>query len=232
MCGRFTLTKFPDEWKDALELDDFELPAPRYNVAPGQYILTIIRDAEHPRPIPQLLHWGLLPSWVKDKGTTTRPINARSETAAEKPYFRAAVRHRRCLVPADGFFEWSGKGPDRRPYYFQRKDKEPFAIAGLWEHWEGPGEEQIDSCTLLTTRPNALVQPLHHRMPVILDVEHFKLWLDHDAQSVKDIEYLFAPYPAEAMIVTPVSRRVNSPRHDDRQCLFPEADERGGFNHG
>ena len=222
MCGRFTLTRFPDEWKEALAMDDFELPAPRYNVAPGQYILTIIRDAEHPRPIPQLLHWGLLPAWVKDPKTTTRPINARAETVGEKPYFRGAIRHRRCLVPADGFFEWSGNGPDRRPFYFQRKDKQPFAIAGLWEHWAGPGDELIDSCTLLTTQPNELLKRYHHRMPVILDIPHFQRWLDPSAQSVKDIAHLLTPYPADAMIATPVSRRVNSPANDDQQCLFPD----------
>lgn len=225
MCGRFTLTRFPDEWQEALDLDEFKMPEPRYNVAPGQYILTIIRDAEHPKPIPQLLNWGLLPSWVKDSKTHTRPINARSETVAEKPYFRAAVRHRRCLIPADGFFEWSGKGQARKPYYFQLKSKQPFAFGGLWEHWEGPGEEMIDSCTILTTQPNPLVKPLHHRMPVILDPRHFQLWLDSDIQTVKDIRHLFAPYPAEAMMVTPVSRRVNNPRHDDERCLFPEEEQ-------
>lgn len=223
MCGRFTLTRLSGEWQAALDMEPFGLPEPRYNVAPGQYILTILRDPEHARPIPQLLSWGLLPAWVKDPKALSRPINARVETVAEKPFFRGAIRHRRCLIPADGFFEWSGKGAERRPYYFQMRDEAPFAFGGLWEHWQGPGDELIDTCTILTTTPNALVKPLHHRMPLIVTREHYPLWLNPGAQSVKDVAPLFVPYPAEAMKVSAVSRRVNSVAHDDPACLLPEA---------
>ena len=222
MCGRFTLTAFPDEWTELLDLPDFEIPAARYNVAPGQPILTILRDAEHRNPLPQMLHWGLLPHWAKESTGMQRPINARSETAAEKPFFRSAMRHRRCLVPADGFFEWSGKGSSRRPYYFRMRNKQPFALGAIWDHWHGPGDELIDSCAILTTRPNAVLKPIHHRMPVILDADSFKLWLDPEVQSVKDVQHLMQPYAPDEMEAIPVSTHVNSPRNDDEQCLFPE----------
>jgi putative SOS response-associated peptidase YedK len=220
MCGRFTLTRFPDEWTEALDMPEFKIPEPRYNVAPGQYILTIMRDAEAPHPIPQLLFWGLLPAWMKDAKDAHRPINARAETAAEKPMFRAAMRHRRCLIPADGFFEWAGRGHARRPYYFTRRDGMPFAMAGIWEHWEHRETgEMIDSCAILTTSPNAVVKPIHHRMPVILDAGSFACWLDPQVQSANAVQHLLVPYPPETMRAMPVSTRVNSPRHDDADCI-------------
>jgi len=219
MCGRFTLTRFPDEWSALLELPPFSPQPPRYNIAPSQYILTILRDPESPRPMAQLLVWGLLPAWAKDKNAAQRAINARAETAAEKPTFRAALRHRRALIPVDGFYEWSGTGANRHPYYFQMWDGRPFAIAGLWEHWEGPAGEMIDSCALLTTVPNALIAPLHHRMPVILAPDQFRRWLDPNVQSGRDLTPMLTPFPAEAMRVTRVSRRVNSVAHDDPACI-------------
>ncbi|MCE9615493.1 MAG: SOS response-associated peptidase [Lentisphaerae bacterium] len=219
MCGRFTLTRFPDEWTELLEMPGFDPPKPRYNVAPGQYILTILRDPEIPHPIPQLLFWGLLPAWVKDPATVSRPINARAETVADKPYFRAAIRHRRCLIPADGFFEWAGAGATRRPYYFQMKDEQPFAMAGLWERWQSPRDELVDSCTILTTTPNDVVKPYHHRMPVILAPQDFKSWMDPGVQSHRAVAHLLKPFPADTMKATPVSRRVNNARQDDSGCV-------------
>jgi len=225
MCGRFTLTRFPDEWTELLDLPDFEIPDARYNVAPGQHILTIIRDPEHKNPLPQMLHWGLLPHWAKDSKQMQRPINARSESAAAKPFFRSAMRHHRCLIPADGFFEWADKGAKRRPYYFRMRDKSPFALGGLWDRWHGPGDELIDSCAILTTGPNSVLKPYHHRMPVILDTKDFKTWLNPDIQSATDVEHLMTPYDPEVMEAVPVSTYVNSPRNDDEQCLLPEMDE-------
>jgi putative SOS response-associated peptidase YedK len=222
MCGRFTLTRFPDEWIELLEMPGFDPPKPRYNVAPGQYILTILRDPEVPHPLAQLLFWGLLPAWVKDPKAVSRPINARAETVAEKPYFRAAIRHRRCLIPADGFFEWTGAGAERRPYYFQMQDERPFALAGLWERWQGPREELVDSCTIPTTTPNAIVKPYHHRMPVIVEPAHFKRWLDPAVQSYRDVADLLVPHPPAAMKATPVSRKVNNARRDDEGCVQGE----------
>ncbi|MDA0576957.1 MAG: SOS response-associated peptidase [Verrucomicrobia bacterium] len=224
MCGRFTLTRMPGEWAELLDMPGFDPPKPRYNVAPGQYILTILRDPEVSHPILQLLFWGLLPAWVKDPKDATRPINARAETVAEKPYFRAAIRHRRCLIPADGFFEWSGTGAQRRPIYFQMADERPFAMAGIWERWQGPRDELIDSCTILTTTPNPVVKPHHHRMPVILDPAHFKTWLDPSEQSARAVAHLLAPYPPATMKATPVSRRVNSAARDDAGCVQRELD--------
>jgi len=222
MCGRFTLTRFPDEWTELLDLPDFETPDARYNVAPGQHILTIIRDPEHKNPLPQMLHWGLLPHWAKDSKSAQRPINARCETAATKPFFRSAMRHHRCLVPADGFFEWAGKGAKKRPYYFRMRDKAPFALGGIWDRWHGKNDELVDSCAILTTEPNSLLKSYHHRMPVILNSEHFKLWLDPDVQTSKDVEHLMKPYDPKVMEAIAVSTYVNSPRNDDEQCLFPE----------
>lgn len=219
MCGRYTLTQYPSGWTELLGMPGFEPPKPRHNVAPGQYVLTILRDPEIAHPIPQMLQWGLLPAWVKDRHGAHRPINARAETAAEKPCFRAALRHRRCLIPADGFFEWTGTGTARRPIYFQMKDEAPFALAGLWERWQGPGDEWIDSCAILTTTPNAVVGQFHHRMPVILDPEHVVRWLDPSTQTARGIKDLLGPYAADAMKASPVSRRVNSAANDDSACL-------------
>ncbi len=206
MCGRFTLTRFPDGWAALLALPGFEKPKPRGNISPGEYILTVLRDPEIAHPIPQMLFWGFLPAWVKDAKSVSRPINARAETAAEKPYFRAAIRHRRCLIPADGFFEWSGERGQRRKHYFQMRDEQPFALAGIWERWQGPGDELIDSCAILTTTPNAVVKPVHDRMPVIIRQEDFALWLDPHAQSHRTVAHLLAPHPAEAMKEAPVGR--------------------------
>ena len=209
---------------ELLDLPDFEIPDARFNIAPGQPILTIIRDPEHKTPLPQMLHWGLLPHWAKDARGAQRPINARSETAAQKPFFRSAMRHHRCIIPADGFFEWAGKGAVRRPYYFRMRNKQPFALAGIWDRWQSPEDEMVDSCAILTTSPNAVLKPIHHRMPVILDTDKFKLWLDPEVQEVKRVEHLMQPYAPDNMEAVPVGTYVNNPRNDDEQCLFPESE--------
>jgi len=147
-------------------------------------------------------------------------INARSETAAAKPAFRAALRRRRCLVPADGFYEWQRREGRKQPYHMRRRDGAPFALAGLWERWEGP-DGAIDSCALLTTAANELMRPIHDRMPVILDPQTFDLWLDPSMQDVERVQSLLRPYPAEAMIAYPVSPMVNNARNDNPQCVLP-----------
>jgi putative SOS response-associated peptidase YedK len=169
-----------------------------------------------------MLKWGLIPFWAKDPGIGSRMINARSETAAGKPSFRAAFRRRRCLVLADGFYEWQKVEGGKQPHYIRLADGGPFAIAGLWEHWEGPDESVIQSCTLLTTGPNDLLRPLHNRMPVILDAGDYDLWLDLEVQDAEKVQPLLRPFSPEAMDAYPVSRWVNRPQNDDPRCIVAE----------
>ncbi len=220
MCGRFSLRRLPEAWQDTLGLGSVSGLKPRYNIAPGQPVLAVAHDEEENRNLLRYFDWGLLPSWQADD--RHRPINARAETAHLKPYFRAAMRHRRCLVPADGFYEWSGRGPGRRPYYFQMSDAEPFAFAGLWEHWEGPQGEHRDTLAILTTTPNDLVSPLHHRMPVILDQHNFQRWIDPALQSAAEVQDLLHPQPAERMQVMAVTPYVNNPLNEGPTCVQPD----------
>ena len=230
MCGRFTLID-PEQ---ALTVQ-FNMPAipglkPRYNIAPSQPVLAV-------RPAPKggdreavLLTWGLVPFWAKDPAIGARLINARAETVAEKPAFRAAFRRRRCLVLADGFYEWQrpvGGQEGRQPYYVRLREGRPFAFAGLWEHWEGADGSVIESCTLLTTAANDLLRAVHNRMPVILSPPNYDLWLDTTAQAGDRLKSLLHPYPPEEMEAYAVSRWVNNPRNDDPRCIEPLAQQPG-----
>jgi putative SOS response-associated peptidase YedK len=214
MCGRFTLTASPEAISEAFP--DVEVPgdlAPRYNVAPTQPIAVIANST------PNLLDhyvWGLIPHWVDDPKIGSRMINARSETLAEKPSFRVAYRRRRCLVLADGFFEWKKvTGQEKKqPMYLKVASREVFAFAGLWESWHSPLGDQVLSCTIITTEPNTLVEPIHNRMPVILAPEDYDLWLDRAERPPEDLQPLLKPYPADDMFAYPVSREVNKPGND------------------
>jgi len=220
MCGRFTLEKSIGNLGSLFQVRGVaELPE-RYNIAPTQPIVAIRQaEAGEEREL-VLLRWGLIPAWAKEPAALPLLINARSETAAAKPAFRAALRRRRCLVPADGFYEWQRREGRKQPYHMRRRDGAPFALAGLWERWEGP-DGAIDSCALLTTASNALMRPIHDRMPVILDPQSFDLWLDPRMQDVERVQSLLRPYPAEAMIAYPVSAMVNNARNDNPQCVLP-----------
>jgi putative SOS response-associated peptidase YedK len=219
--------------KDVVELFDIALSAgepvnewrARFNIAPSQPLAAVRFDAERNGRALAWLQWGLVPPWADDPSSGNRLINARAETAATKPAFREAFRHRRCLVPADGFYEWKRQGDSKQPYYIRLKDDSPFAFAGLWEHWRR-GELEIESCTILTTDANELVSPLHNRMPVIIEPADFKQWLDPLAQDPKLVEPLLVTYPADEMIAYPVSRVVNSPRVDAPECIEPAALEK------
>ena len=167
------------------------------------------------------LRWGLVPSWARDTAIGNRLINARAETAAEKPAFRAAFRSRRCLIVADGFYEWQRAGNRKQPYFFHLRDDRPFAFAGLWEVWETPDRSRVESCTLLTTVANGLVRPIHDRMPVILAAADYTPWLDAGVEEPKRLASLLGPYPSEAMAADPVGPRVNSPGNDDPGCIEP-----------
>jgi putative SOS response-associated peptidase YedK len=181
-------------------------------------VLTLIDAQEHRA---EFLRWGLIPSWAKDPGIGDRMINARAETVAEKPSFRRALQKRRCLVLADGFYEWRKEGKKKTPLHIALKSHEPFGFAGLWETWKPPTGETIHSCTIITTTPNALMESIHNRMPVILTREAEALWLDRRVEDPQALLPLLAPYPAEAMDAYVVSPLVNSPRNDTSACIEP-----------
>lgn len=221
MCGRFTLITPAEALAEQFQL--FEIPslAPRYNIAPTQPVAVVRQVPGDGQRELVLLRWGLVPFWAKDPGIGARMINARSETVADKPAFRAAFRRRRCLVPADGFYEWQRLERGKQPFYVRLRDEKPFALAGLWEHWEGPDETTVNSCTLLTTEPNDLIRPVHSRMPVILAPKDYDLWLDPGVQKAELLRPLLRPYPSEGMLAYPVSTWVNKPKNDSPRCIEP-----------
>jgi len=167
------------------------------------------------------MRWGLIPAWVKEPGEFSTLINARSETAAQKPSFRAAMKYRRCLVPADGFYEWAGQKGKKHPFHIHREDGQPIAFAGLWEHWLGAGGSEMESVTILTTEANANVAPIHERMPVIIDPDDFDAWLDCDRLSVEDVQELLCPVPDGILEAVEVGRRVNNPENDEPDVMKP-----------
>lgn len=217
MCGRYTVRGI----LPVAELFGVVMPpefVPRYNVAPTQDV-PVVRAAEGSGRRADLLRWGLVPSWAKDPAVGNRMINARAETAAEKPAFRDAMKRRRCLVAADGFYEWRpdpAGGKRKQPHFIRMRGDRPFAIAGLWERW-GQGGEELESFTILTTSANELVSPIHDRMPVIIAPADFDRWLDPSVAAT-DVQGLLAPFPADEMEAYPVSTRVNSPSNDDAEC--------------
>lgn len=221
MCGRFTQKSPPRKVTEKFGVGEVPPLVERFNVAPAQTVLAI-REGGAGREA-AFFKWGLVPRWAKDPAVGSKLINARSETVAEKPSFREAFRRRRCLVPADGFFEWSRRGGRKRPYYFRLEDGEPFAIAGLWERWEGDGGP-LETCTLLTTEANGLLAPYHDRMPVILRPEDYEPWLSAGAGHVEALGTLLRPYPPEEMAAREVSPLVNNPANDDPRCVEPVAD--------
>jgi putative SOS response-associated peptidase YedK len=221
MCGRYTLTTSVEALAEEFGLTG-PLPevSPSYNVAPTQEVAAVLVEDGERRL--RMLRWGLVPSWAKDPEIGSRMINARSETAPEKPSFRKAFRERRCLIPADGFYEWQKTNNGKQPFYIRMEDGSPFAFAGLWESWGGDGEE-IRSCAILTTDPNELLAPIHDRMPAILHPEDYGQWLDPDVREVDLLSSLLLSYPEDTMEAYPVSRRVNSPANDEPSCVEPAA---------
>jgi putative SOS response-associated peptidase YedK len=220
MCGRFTLTTTPEEVARHFDLDEIPLLSPRFNVAPGQPIASISLAAEGGRRVLAFRRWGLIPAWAKDPRIGSRMINARFETAAEKPSFRSAFRKRRCLVSADGFYEWAARtGAPKQPHHIALPERRCFAIAGLWESWRDPEGASLESCTLLTTSANAKLRAVHDRMPVILDPGDYAAWLDPRLSDAAWLSRIALGAPAEALEVHAVGRRVNDPRFDDAACL-------------
>jgi putative SOS response-associated peptidase YedK len=224
MCGRFTLTVSPEELQAAFP--NFTIPGdlpPSYNIAPSQPIPVILNNGEEKL---DFVTWGLIPFWTKpDKVGKFALINARSETAAEKASFKTPFRRRRCLILADGFFEWSksSSGKSKTPYFITLKDQSPFAFAGLWDSWNSPEGDSIKTGCILTTTPNDLVKPIHDRMPVILPKDQYQTWLSPDEVKPEMIQPLMIPYPANEMQAYPVSTFVNSPKNNSPQCIQASA---------
>ncbi len=220
VCGRFTLTLDPGELQELLELGPFiHLHQPRFNIAPSQPI-PIVRDVQK-RAI-ELYLWGLVPFWADDPKIGYKMINARAETVHEKPSFRAAFKYRRCLILADGFFEWHApeKGQAKTPYYFKLNNDMPFTFAGLYEHWQSPDGGELHTCAIITCPPNELVGKYHNRMPVMLDNQDRWSWVDPESSSA-ELRGLLKPFPADMMKGFPVSRAVNDPKQDRPEILEP-----------
>lgn len=224
MCGRYTLTVDASVLATLFDLEPLFEIEPRYNVAPSQPV-PIVRTGPEGKREWATVRWGLIPSWAKDAKIGNRLINARAETAADKPSFRSAYKHRRCLVPADGFYEWVKTDGGKRPHHIRFADRRPFAFAGLWERWTPADGDSVESCTILTTRPNSLVSDLHDRMPVILDPERFGGWIGKGPLSPDAAEAVLIPHPADGMEAVPVSSRVNSPKNDGPECLEPVGEQ-------
>jgi putative SOS response-associated peptidase YedK len=221
MCGRFSLVADPNELRARFAwLNVPDQIRPRYNVAPTQPVAVVANDGTNRL---DYYVWGLIPFWAKDPSIGNRMINARAETLSEKPAFKAAYRHRRCLVLADGFFEWRSD-PSRKsktPMHIRLKNGQPFAFAGLWERWSPPDGSEVLSCTIITTQPNDLMSSIHNRMPVILSEDDYPIWLDPGNEDTTQLQGLLKPYPSEEMIAYPVSTLVNNPANDLAACIQP-----------
>jgi putative SOS response-associated peptidase YedK len=221
MCGRFTLTLNAARIAARFGVPLPQSYKPRYNIAPTQEVLALIADALGRRV--ENVRWGLIPHWAKDPKIAQKLMNARAETLFEKPSFRDAVRRRRCLILADGFYEWRKTPQGRRvPVYVRLKSQEPFGFAGLWETWSSPDGQTLKTCTIITTEPNELIKPIHDRMPVIVPREFEDVWLDPTPKAREELERVLRPYRAEELELFEVSSLVNSPTNDGPECIQPE----------
>lgn len=220
MCGRFTRKESFQQIAEQLGLKVLPQLKPRYNIAPSQLVACVRTNPESQERECVELKWGLVPSWAKDPSIDNKMINARAETVAEKPSFRKAFKQQRCLVLADGFYEWKREGKAKQPYYIRFKDHRLFAFAGLWERWEKQ-DPALDTCALITTAPNALMEPIHNRMPVIFSEQSYASWLNPSLNNTIYLSGLLGPYTPEEMEGSPVSQMVNNPRNDGPECVLP-----------
>lgn len=220
MCGRFTLTVDPAELQDFAEFAFPNQFAPRFNIAPTQPVLAIPNDSKNKA---DFFLWGLIPSWAKDPTIANKLINARGETLAEKPSFRGGYKYKRCLILADGFYEWKTVAGSKTkiPHFIHTQDRQPFAFAGLWDEWQSPDGGALRTCTIITTAPNELMSALHNRMPVILDKSDYAEWLDPSPRKPETLQHLIKSYPSEKMAAYPVSTLVNVPTNDRAECVVP-----------
>ncbi len=219
MCGRYTLRASPQQIAIVFHFDAAGEWRPRYNIAPTQ-IAPVVRASAGGKPEYAELRWGLIPSWASDRSIASQMINARSETAATKPAFREAMRRRRCLIPADGFYEWQKQGKQKQPYFIHRSDEAPFAFAGVWESWLDEKHQPLETFTILTTVANDQLRPLHERMPVILREENYSEWLDPELTDAKSLEPLLSVQPP-SLVLQPIGTHVNSVANDDATCIAP-----------
>jgi putative SOS response-associated peptidase YedK len=222
MCGRYRLSRRKQLVEEYFGTDESQHEwSPRYNIAPTQPVPVIRQNPKEPVREVSLVRWGLIPAWAKDSSTAARMINARSETAASKPAFRDALKSRRCLIPADGFYEWKRTGKAKQPYCFEVNEGELFAFAGIWDRWRDASGKTIETCSILTTTPNAVTSTVHDRMPVILDPDCYDLWLDPGMREVAVASEMLKPFDARLMRSYPVSSRINSVANDDEECSAP-----------
>jgi len=219
MCGRFRLSRSDKEIRDRFGVaeDHFDW-TPRYNIAPTQQVAVIRQDPAQPVRRMNALRWGLVPHWAQDAAIGARMINARSETAAEKPSFQDAFRRRRCILPADGFYEWKREEAGKQPYHFGLADDSLFALAGLWDRWHTPDGQILETCAILTAAANPLMAPIHDRMPCILRDEDLELWLEPSFSQLPQLSVMLAPYDPARMKAFLVSTHVNQVRNDDPEC--------------
>lgn len=220
MCGRFTLELSSETLKVIFGVSPFENIPPRYNVAPTQMVLVLRNDPDSNRQL-SYMKWGLIPHWAKGASIGNHMINARSETVDQKSAFKNALKDRRCIIPASGFYEWQKVGTKKQPYYITLKDGSPMLFAGLWDRWTSPEGIVVESCTILTTNSNELVSPLHDRMPVILDMKDIDRWLDCHVTEPAKLKALLTTHQSESMQLFPVSNMVNSPKNDEARCIEP-----------
>lgn len=213
MCSRYSLTSPPEAVRSYFGTFNLEEFPPRYNIAPTQPVLIVRNDLRHERGS-TLVRWGLIPSWVKDPGAFATIINARAETAAEKPSFRAALRHRRCLVPTDGFYEWTGEKGAKQPHLIRPKGGGLMGMAGIWEHWLGADGSELETVAILTVAANATMQAIHDRMPAILPADAFDTWLDCRSGSATLAIAMLEPARNDLLEIIPVSRSLNNPRNE------------------
>ena len=228
MCGRFTLRAPASVVAEQFALFEVDPFTPRFNIAPSQPVAVVRSGADLSARRKRHLawiRWGLIPHWAKDASVGNRMINARAESVLEKPAYRSAFVQRRCLIVADGFYEWQKAGSVKRPFFFHLRDDRPFAFAALWESWKAPDNARIESCTLLTTNPNPIVAPIHDRMPVILAPRDYDRWLDATLPKADSLLSLLGPYGGEELVAYPVSPYVNSPPHDDARCIERVAEQ-------
>ena len=218
MCSRYSLTAPPEAVRHLFGYEPFEDFPPRYNIAPTEPVLTVLNGQSGARE-PRLMRWGLIPSWVKDPRQFSTLINARAETAAEKPSFRGPMRHRRCLIPATGFYEWTGKPRAKIPHLCELKTRGPFAFAGLWDHWLGADGSEIDTAAILTVTANADMAQIHDRMPLVIEEANFGRWLDCKPGSADGILDLLEALPCGLLDITRVNPRINNSRLEGPELL-------------
>lgn len=221
MCGRFVL-KTLDAVFDEFDVEQSVALAASYNIAPTHGVAAVRAGAEGAGREVAVLHWGLIPPWAKGMEVGNKMINARAETLLEKPVFRVALQRRRCLIPADGFYEWKREGKGKRPFYIHRKDGRLIAFAGLWERWRDDAGHALDSCTIITTRPNELMRGIHDRMPAIIEPGAYERWLNPTV-AAEDVTGLLEPVPAAELDAYEVGRGVNSPKNNSADCMIPVA---------